>query len=123
MFSQQCTRQLSASPPPVFSYSSYPFPEPHIYQPYPQHTAYHTMPAPYADLSMQAQYLPPLPSTLPTMMGAATMKRESLFPEDDIMSPFSMSYASMAGIDIPTTQAYSDSSAQVNTPAFFYQFQ
>jgi len=81
------------------------------------------MPAPYGDLSMQSQYLPPLPSTLPTMMGSATMKRESLFGEEDIMSPFSMSYASMAGIDIPTTQAYSDSSAHVNIPDSYFQFQ
>lgn len=123
MFSHQCTRQLSASPPPVFSYASYPFPEPHIYTPYPQHTAYHTMPAPYADLSMQNQYLPPLPSTLPTMMSSsASMKRESMFIEDDILSPFSMSYASMAGIDIPTTQSYQDSNAQVKFPKSYFQF-
>ena len=47
------------------------------------------------------------------------VKRESLFSEDDLLNPFSMTYASMAGIDIPTSQAYSDASAQVNPPTFF----
>jgi len=123
MFSHQCTRQLSASPPPVFSYSSYPFPEPYIHTPYPQHTAYHTMPAPYSELSMQSQYLPPLPSALPGMLAStASMKRDSVFSEDDILSPFSMSYASMAGIDIPTTQSYQDSNAHVNLSDSYFQY-
>ena len=115
LFSQQCTRQLSTSPPPAFSYSSYQFPEQHSYTPYPQHTAYHALPAPYTDLSYQNSYLPPLPSTLPTVLPTTSaMKREEVFTGEDMISPFSMSYASMAGMDIPTTQTYSDSSAQVS---------
>lgn len=113
LFTQQCTRQMSASPPPAFSYSPYQYPEQQVYTPYPQHTAYSTLPAPYADF-YQNSFLPPVPSTLPTMLpSTSAVKRESLLVEEDMISPFSMSYASMAGMDIPTTQTYSDSSAQV----------
>ncbi|KAL9625853.1 MAG: hypothetical protein Q9160_000173 [Pyrenula sp. 1 TL-2023] len=113
MFTQQCTRQLSASPPPAFSYSSYQYPEQQVYSSYPQHTAYSALPAPYAEFSYQQSYLPPIPSTLPTMLPASpAVKRETLLGEEDMISPFSMSYASMAGMDIPTTQTYSDSSAR-----------
>jgi hypothetical protein len=50
------------------------------------------------------------------------MKRDSVFSEDDILSPFSMSYASMAGIDIPTTQSYQDSNAHVNLSDSYFQY-
>lgn len=123
MFTQQCTRQLSASPPPAFSYSTYQYPEQQVYSSYPQHTAYSTLPAPYADFSYQQSYLPPIPSTLPTMLPASpAVKRETLLGEEDMISPFSMSYASMAGMDIPTTQTYSDSSAQVSLPGISLQY-
>ncbi len=118
MFSHQYTRQLSTSPPPPFSYSSHPMPDPVMYASYPQHTAYRTMPAPHSDLTTQGQYPPPLPTTLPGMMAmhSGSMKHESLFAEDDLMTPFGMSFASMAGMDISTTQSYEDSNAQVNYP-------
>jgi hypothetical protein len=46
-------------------------------------------------------------------MHSGSMKHESLFAEDDLMTPFGMSFASMAGMDISTTQSYEDSNAQV----------
>jgi len=116
MFSQKNTRQLSVSPPQVFSYASYPFPEHCIHTPYPQHTACHAMPALCADMPMQSQYLAPFPSVLPGMMpSGAAMKR-------DILSPFSLSYASMAAIDIPTAQPYQDSNTHVNQSYSHFQF-
>ncbi|KAI9877572.1 MAG: hypothetical protein M1830_003529 [Pleopsidium flavum] len=118
MFSHQYTRQLSTSPPPSFSYSSHPMPDPVMYHSYPQHTAYRTVAPPHADLTTQGQCLPPLPATLPGMMAlhSGSTKHESLFAEDDLMSPFGMSFTSMAGIDISTTESYEDSNAQVNHP-------
>ena len=63
-------------------------------------------------------YLPPLahsntfPSALPSFNYQA--QKQEYYPEDE-MSPFTMSYASMAGIDIPQTQAYQEShNAQVS---------
>ena len=121
LFNQQCMRQLSTSPPPTFSYGSYGYPEQQSYQTYPQHTAYSTLPVPYNDYTYSTQYLPPIPTTLPAMLPASSsMKRDSLFADDDMMSPFSMSYASMAGIDLSAAQGYSDSTAHVSHPSFLF---
>lgn len=111
MFSHQYTRQLSTSPPP-FSYSGYP-----------AETATYSAPystAGYAAISSAASetpmfsptpYLPPIshshtfPSTLPAMGTHPYPSKPEYFAEDE-MSPFTMSYASMAGIDMPQAQSY-----------------
>ncbi|KAK5017553.1 hypothetical protein LTR39_001483 [Cryomyces antarcticus] len=113
MFSHQYTRQLSTSPPP-FSYATYP--ETHTYSPYPHHTAYHGFPTVSSESSMFTSYLPPLPTnystTLPSMIHPT--KRE-YYGEEEI-SPFSMSYASMAGMDIQVPHTYHDPDAHVMLP-------
>ncbi|MCJ1259220.1 hypothetical protein MMC24_007056 [Lignoscripta atroalba] len=121
MFSRQYTRQLSASPPPAFTYT-YPAPEPPaIHTPYPQHAPFHSLPAPYLDYPGQSLYLPPPPVTLPSMTSydSGSTKTESPF-NDDMLSQFNMGYASMSGIDIPTTQSYADSNAYVNHPEYSF---
>ena len=106
MFSHQYTRQLSTSPPP-FSYSGYPS-ETVTYAPY-SHSTYGTISSAPSDLPIFTPYLPPLthsntfPATLPSVMYPTT--KQEYYPEDE-MSPFTMSYASMAGIDIPQAQSY-----------------
>ena len=123
MFSRQYTRQLSASPPPAFTYS-YPMPEPPpIHAPYPQHAPFHSLPAPYSDYQSQSLYLPPLPVTLPSMPSYDNpIKSETQFTEDDMISHFNMSYSSMGGMEVPTTQSYADSNAYVNHPEYSFQF-
>jgi len=123
MFSQQYRRQLSTSPPPSFSFSPYSIPDAVMYAPYPQHTAYHTMPAPHSDLAARGQYLPPLPPNLPSMLPLhnGPMKPDSLFAEDDLMSPFGMGFTSVAGIDFSTGQSYEDSNAHVEYPVLNLQ--
>ncbi|MCJ1439271.1 hypothetical protein MMC27_008663 [Xylographa pallens] len=123
MFSRQYTRQLSASPPPAFTYS-YPMPEPPpIHAPYPQHAPFHSLPAPYSDYQSQSLYLPPLPVTLPSMSSYDNpIKSETQFTEDDMISHFNMSYSSMGGMEVPTTQSYADSNAYVNHPEYSFQF-
>jgi len=64
------------------------------------------MPGPYGNISMHGQYLEPLPSTLPAMAPATPpAKRRPAFAEDDVLSPFSVSYATMAGIDLPASSS------------------
>jgi len=41
----------------------------------------------------------------------ATTKAENGFGEEDMISHFNMSYSSMAGIEVPTTQSYTDPNA------------
>lgn len=112
MFSQQYTRQLSTSPPP-FSYTAMP-------------TAANTEFASYAapgycgiqsavtNMPFYPQYLPPLRQH-PGVPSMANHQIKQEFCDD--MSPFSMSYASMAGVDVPAAQSYHDVAAYVSTGA------
>ncbi|GLI80196.1 hypothetical protein PoHVEF18_008547 [Penicillium ochrochloron] len=110
MFGQQCTRQLSASPPPVFSYP--PLPSYDSYRPsYGQMPVYHTVPSSYSDISF-AEYGEPAPSVVP-MVGAPGMGRKPY--DEDMMSPFGMSYATMAGIDL-VPQQHAEQSLPVHFP-------
>ncbi|KAJ5198769.1 uncharacterized protein N7498_007886 [Penicillium cinerascens] len=99
MFGQQCTRQLSASPLPVFSYP--PLQTYDTYRPtYGQLPVYHTVPSTYGDvMSYPTEYGESLPSMVPVIPGSTLGARKPTYDED-IISPFSMSYASIAGIDI-----------------------
>lgn len=124
MFSRQYTQQLSASPPPAFTYS-YPIPEPPpIHAPYPQHAPFHSLPARYVDYPSQGMYLPRLPVTLPSMSSydGNPIKSENQYAEEDMISQFNMSYSSMGGMEVPTTQSYADSNAYVNHPEYSFQF-
>ncbi|KAJ5179684.1 hypothetical protein N7492_002894 [Penicillium capsulatum] len=95
MFAQQCTRQLSASPPPVFSYP--PMSTYDAYRPtYGQMPVYHNVPTTYE--MPFPDYNEAVSSVVP-MMPTQAMGRKSTYDED-VLSPFSMSYASMAGIDL-----------------------
>ena len=123
MFSHQYTRQLSASPPPSFTYSQYPGSEaPPIQAPYPQHAPFHTLPAPYPDFpSQQPLYLPPLPLTRPGYENAPVKSEYS--NNEDMINHFNLSYpTSMGGIEVPTTQSYTDPNAYVNSPEYSFQF-
>ncbi|KAJ6107965.1 hypothetical protein N7523_009288 [Penicillium sp. IBT 18751x] len=105
MFGQQCTRQLSASPPPVFSYP--PLQGYDTYRPtYSQLPVYHTVPNTYGDvMSYPGEYGDSLPSMVPMISGAPLGTSRKPTYDEDIISPFSMSYASMAGIDICQQQS------------------
>ena len=119
-FGQRFSRELSASPPPLFSYSSYPPSEPMYYTDYSQQPSSQSVPAPFYDHSFHPQYAHSLQSTLPIMPSSTDgIKQENLFSDDDLLSPFNMNYASISGMDVNTSRAYSDASAQVNYPSFF----
>lgn len=97
MFAQQCTRQLSASPPPVFSYP--PLSAYDAYRPgYGQLPIYHHVPTTYGELPFPEYQT--VPSVVPMMPTPATGVSRKPTYDEDIISPFSMSYASMAGIDL-----------------------
>lgn len=116
-------REISISPPPSYN-CSYSLPEPIINAPYPQHSAFNTLPAPYSDYSGQPQYLPPLPTTLPSMapyeLGPS---KHNGFLDEDILSQYETGYAPFAGIDLPMQHSYQDSNAHVNHPEYSFHFQ
>ncbi|KAJ5813922.1 uncharacterized protein N7503_000672 [Penicillium pulvis] len=98
MFGQQCTRQLSASPPPAFTYP--PMPQYDAYrQTYGQIPVYQTIQNTYGSLSFP-EYNDTIPSVVPMVPTAAMGAPRKPAYDEDIMSPFSMSYASMAGIEL-----------------------
>ncbi|RAK72087.1 bZIP transcription factor [Aspergillus fijiensis CBS 313.89] len=133
MFSHQCTRQLSASPPPVFSYPSYSHLDPYGHSSYGQPPSYHSIGSSYHDLPYHNEYNTHLPSILPVAISATgPSKKPHSYADDEIVSPFSMSYASMAGIDLcptpqhlpetnipmpPLSSAHSDGHSSPSTPA------
>jgi hypothetical protein len=117
MFSHQYTRQLSTSPPP-FSYSTYPAPDQAAYVPYASAPApYHSVPATTSqEVPMYSPYsLPPISAAYPNTLPSLVHVKSEYYPEEEI-SPFSMSYATMAGIEIPAPHGYPESDAHVKLP-------
>jgi len=108
------TRQLSTSPPPPFAYSTYPQ-EP-IYAPYSSAAPYHSISTGVSDLPNFAPYLPPLSSNYPATLPSMVYPTKHEYFAGDEISPFSMSYASMAGIDVPGSASYQDSNPHVQLP-------
>ncbi|EPS34061.1 hypothetical protein PDE_09023 [Penicillium oxalicum 114-2] len=99
MFAQQCTRQLTASPPPTLAYP--PLSSFDTYRPsYPPMPVYHTVPGMHGDVHY-ASYGEHAPNSLPMVSGLGMHRKPY---DEDMMSPFGMSYASMAGIDIVPQQ-------------------
>lgn len=118
MFSQQYTRQLSTSPPP-FSYASIPSNDSTSYSTYSGSNPYCGMSA-NVDMALYPQYLPPIQQAYNGMV-TPPVKQE--FYGDDEINPFSMSYASISGVDVSTSQSYQDVAVYVSntahqTPAF-----
>lgn len=117
MFSQQYTRQMSTSPPP-FSYGTIPSTETTAYSTYPQPGSYCAMPG-TMDMQYYPQYLPPIQQSYQHIVPSMTtppIKQE--YYHDDEMSPFSMSYATMAGVDVHTAQSYPEIAAYVCKPPY-----
>lgn len=116
MFSQQYTRQLSTSPPP-FSYASLATSESGAtYATYSQSNAYCNM-QPTMDIPLYHSYMQPLHQAYANGIATPPIKQE--FYADEEINPFSMSYASIAGVDVSTTAApsYHDVAAAAYTPS------
>lgn len=115
MFSHQYTRQLSTSPPP-FSYAPAPVTESLSYGSYPQHTAVYSLPVSGADMQLFPSYLPPIQQSYSSCMSSLTPPIKQEYYGDEETSPFSMSYATMAGIDVQASHAYHDPAQYVSAP-------
>nr|OQO06827.1 hypothetical protein B0A51_17446 [Rachicladosporium sp. CCFEE 5018] len=112
MFAQQYTRQLSTSPPP-FSYVSGPSQDASSYATYANSMSYNNFPS-GMDMPLYPSYVQPIHQAY-TGLSTPPIKQE-FFGGEDEMSPFSMGYASIAGVDAATAQVYSDMAA--STPFF-----
>merc|ERR1712230_245591 len=59
-----------------------------------------------------------LPPTLPAMLPSSYGKQDHIFGDDDLLSPFNMNYASLAGLEMPSHQAYTG--ANSHTPPNYF---
>ncbi|KAL8783177.1 MAG: hypothetical protein Q9213_004806 [Squamulea squamosa] len=122
LFPLQPTRDFSTSPSPQLSYS-YPHPEPMASAPYSHSSAFQHLPVCLPEYQGQSYYLPPLPTTLPSMPSydLEPMKPDGPFEDDGALSHMNhhMPYTSYGGLEIPHTQSYQDSNLHVNDH-FFY---
>jgi len=105
MFSHGFERDGSRTPP-LFAYHTYPAPEDIVYPPYPHSQPYRPVSSSGDWSRSDADYLAPVPVTLPSMMQFHdSIKRE----HEDTMSPFNMSYQGLPAIDIHGQHGYGDS--------------
>ncbi|KAL8942305.1 MAG: hypothetical protein Q9211_001451 [Gyalolechia sp. 1 TL-2023] len=115
LFPLQPMRDTSLSPPPQLSYS-YSLPEPVTSTPYTPNASYQPVPSSYPDYQGLSYYLPPLPTTLPSMPAYDfdSGKPEFRFEEDGMFDHFNnhFPYPSFDGLEIP--QPYQDSNTHVN---------
>jgi hypothetical protein len=120
LFETPAGRHLSIHSQPAFTFSSYPPTTAYLQYEQPQHSTYESTSSYYSSYpypnEVSSSSLPP---TLPTMLPTAYGKQDHLFGDDDMLSPFSMNYASLAGLEMPSTQAYSGAHSHVNPTAFF----
>lgn len=73
----------------------------------------------YATSYFQPQYLHPLPPTLPPIGPSDVIKQDPCFTEDDLLNPFDISYAALAGMETHRVQLPQEYSSRVNTTNFF----
>lgn len=106
MFSYQHTRQLSASPSPLFPYQAYPSTDSSQAGGVSQATSYFSPPLTSSELSPYPYSLPPLSGGYAAFTTGAPSNIKVQSYEDDDINPFSLSYASMAGMDIPNSYSY-----------------
>ncbi|KIW10413.1 hypothetical protein PV08_11376 [Exophiala spinifera] len=104
LFDTPASRHLSVSSPPAFTFSSYP-PTTAYLQYEQQQPLYDTSSNYYSNYQYSLDVSSNLPPTLPAMLPSSYSKQEQLF-EDDFLSPFSMNYASLAGLEMPSHQAF-----------------
>jgi hypothetical protein len=121
------SRPLPVSSPPALSYAAYPPTTSYLDNEYHHSPSYHTAHQNYYyEYQYPTDYSSSLPPTLPTMLPSNyATKQEPILGEDDLMNPFSMNYASLAGLDVPASQTYGSpgSHSHVNPTNFFFRSQ
>jgi len=114
----------SLSPPPSFNYPTYSLPDPTVHSSYPQHTPYNALPSPFPDYPEQAQYLPSVSNTLPSMPSyePSPPKQGGFFDDENVLNQYNMAYSPFTSMDIPMQQQYQDSNAHVNIPEYSFPY-
>ena len=112
-------RELSVSPPPTFAHS-YSLPDPSIHANYYHQPSIHTLPTPYPEYSAPQSYLPPMPTTLPSMSQYEPSKPNGYYENDEMLSQYQT--GGYQSFDLPMNQSYPDSNAHVIHPEYSFHF-
>ncbi|KAJ5193685.1 hypothetical protein N7472_006151 [Penicillium cf. griseofulvum] len=109
------------SPEDLFSYPSMSPYDTYRQSAYAQSPIYHAAPSTYSELAYQTEYGEQVPSLVPVL---PSMQARKLAYDEDLISPFSMSYATMAGIDLcqqqTQAQSHSHQHSALPMPALAY---
>lgn len=120
LFDTPAARHLSVNSASAFTFSSYPPTTAYLQYEQQQQSLYDGTPSYYSTyqypVDVTASSLPP---TLPAMLPSSYGKQDHIFGDDDLLSPFNMNYASLAGLEMPSHQAYTGANSHVNPTAFF----
>lgn len=115
MQEQQMAYQLS---PPTYAYASFP-PSSDYFVQDPLSSHFPQTPQIYSEPQFHGDYMHSLPPTLPCMSFPDGVKQDAYFTDDDFLNPFGISYANLAGMEVPSHQIPAGYSARVNTTDFF----
>lgn len=113
-------RQMAIHSTPTFSYASYPPTTSYFqYEQQLQQTAYDGSSTYYSTYPYPADHLASsLPPTLPSMLSSTYPKQGLIFGDEDLLSPFSMNYASLTGLEMPSNPTYGGTHSHVNPTTF-----
>ncbi|KAK5021531.1 hypothetical protein LTS07_010938 [Exophiala sideris] len=115
IFDTPGARHLSMNSPPAFTFSSYPPTTSYLQYEHQHQSVYDSTASYYSSYQYPVDVTSSsLPPTLPAMLPSAYGKQEHLFADDDVLNPFSMNYASLAGLEMPSNHAYTG--ANSHTP-------
>jgi hypothetical protein len=103
-------RERSHTPPPLFSYSTYPPPDEMMLAPYGSTQPYPTMTTADAYPTYLAATVP---VTLPPMNHFSDAIKRETYPSEESLSPY-MNYGFIQGIDVNAPHAYDNSNPHVS---------
>ncbi|EXJ86079.1 hypothetical protein A1O1_06448 [Capronia coronata CBS 617.96] len=120
LFDTPSTRHASLHSPPEFAFSTYPPTTAYLQYEEQQQASYESTPGyfpnSYYPANVTSSSLPP---TLPAMLPSTYGKQDHFWSDDDFLNPFSMNYASLAGLEMPSNHAYTGATSHVNPTTFF----
>ncbi|EXJ85284.1 hypothetical protein A1O3_05959 [Capronia epimyces CBS 606.96] len=120
LFETPATTHASLSSPPGFSFSTYPPTTAYLQYEQQQATSYESSPSYYPNSYYPVDVTPSgLPPMLPAMLPSTYGKQDHFFGDDDFLSPFSMNYATLAGLEMPSNQAFTGATSHVHPTSFF----
>lgn len=111
-------QQMAYLSPPSYAYSAC-LPTSDYFTPESSNPQFQQIPQIYTEPHFEGDYTHNLPPTLPSMNYVDGIKHDAYFTDDDFLNPFGISYATLAGMEMPSQQLPSGYPVRVNTTNSF----